>query len=161
MIELSGSRNFACDECGICEELDWRLQVARELNREPQVDHCGCVKTGPNGIDEFFAAGYCEDAFRAKQPLTKDQPRQTGRAYRRRMEAIKQSRLVAICETSHSRIMGSVVEDNGHKRVSCSDKSNRTRYFKRQAHKAVRRTKVLANKGNQYRKCYDYWWTIT
>ena len=50
---------FACDECGICEQFERRMNIANELGECLQFDHCSCDK-----IDaEFFAGGYCEDAI--------------------------------------------------------------------------------------------------
>ena len=50
---------FACDECGACEQLEHKLQVAHEHGEDLQFDHCSCDKIGT----EFFAGGYCEDAL--------------------------------------------------------------------------------------------------
>ena len=40
---------FVCDECGIHEQIERRMQVARELGENLQYDHCSCDKVG----DEF------------------------------------------------------------------------------------------------------------
>ena len=72
---------FACDECGIHEQVERRMQVARELGENLQYDHCSCDKVG----DEFWAGGYCEDAFAEKSSKRNEGRRKTGRAYRRKM----------------------------------------------------------------------------
>jgi len=72
---------FACDECGIHEQIERRMQVARELGENLQYDHCSCDKVG----DEFWAGGYCEDAFAEKPSKRNEVRRKTGRAYRRKM----------------------------------------------------------------------------
>lgn len=80
MIDV-GNVSFACDECGICEQLEWRSRVAQELGETLQFDHCSCAKVG----DEFWAGGYCGDAFIKNPPNRDGGNRKTGRAYRRRM----------------------------------------------------------------------------
>ena len=80
MIDV-GNVSFACDECGICEQLEWRSRVAQELGETLQFDHCSCAKVG----DEFWAGGYCGDAFIKNPPKRDGGNRKTGRAYRRRM----------------------------------------------------------------------------
>ena len=82
---------FACDECGIHEQIERRMQVARELGENLQYDHCSCDKVG----DEFWAGGYCEDAFAEKPSKRNEVRRKTGRAYRRKMrrKTIKKYRI--------------------------------------------------------------------
>lgn len=82
---------FACDECGIHEQVERRMQVARELGENLQYDHCSCDKVG----DEFWAGGYCEDAFAEKPSKRNGGRRKTGRAYRRKMrrKTIKKYRI--------------------------------------------------------------------
>lgn len=38
--------------------------------------------------------------------------------------------------------------------------SNRQQYLKRKANRKVRKYHGLPKKGNQYRKVFDYWWTL-
>lgn len=44
-------------------------------------------------------------------------------------------------------------------RVKYPKSSKRQRYYKRQSNKAIRRSGDIYQ-GNQYRKCFDYWWRI-
>lgn len=159
MIDV-GAKNvyFACDECGICEQLERRLQVAHELGEDLQFDHCGCDKVDA----EFFAGGYCEDAFVEKAPKRNKGKRKTGRAYRRKMhrKTIKKYR-----DGNHW-MYGSYLRGHweGDEFVfgSCvkhPQRSART-FFKRVSNKMVRRSKDLPPKGAGYRKVFDYWWTI-
>ena len=62
MIDI-GDRYFMCDECGLCEDWEWRLKNAQEHDYDFQFDYCWCSK-----IDaKFYAGGYCEDAFMDKK----------------------------------------------------------------------------------------------
>lgn len=45
------------------------------------------------------------------------------------------------------------------KYVKYPKNSNKQQYFKRYSNKIVRRTS-LPLKGNAYRRCFDYWWTM-
>ncbi len=150
---------FACDECGICEQFERRMNIANELGECLQFDHCSCDK-----IDaEFFAGGYCEDAI-VKIPKVKSVgKRKTGRAYRRNMhkKVIQKYRsqddwICGVYISGHwegnEYILGSYV-----KRPKSS--ANKV-FFKRVSNKKVRRNKYALSKGNGYRKIFDYWWTI-
>lgn len=160
MIDV-GAKNvyFACDECGICEQLERRLQVAHELGEDLQFDHCSCDK-----IDaEFFAGGYCEDAFAEKAPKGNKGKRKTGRAYRRKMrrKTIKKYRdgdrwiwgphLRWYLEGDEF-VLGSYVKH--------PQNSSTKVFFKRVSNRMVRRSKEVFPKGNGHRKLFDYWWTI-
>lgn len=160
MIDV-GAKNvyFACDECGICEQLERRLQVAHELGEDLQFDHCGCDK-----IDaEFFAGGYCEDAFVEKAPKKNKGKRKTGRAFRRKMHR----RTIKKYRDGNHWIYGPYL--HGHwegdefilgSYVKYPQNSSNKAFFKRVSNKMVRRSKDLPPKGAGYRKVFDYWWTI-
>lgn len=151
MIDV-GANNvyFACDE--------FRLQVAHESGECLQFDHCSCDK-----IDaEFFAGGYCEDAFAKRAPKRSKGKRKTGRAFRRKMrrKTIKKYR------DGNNWIYGPYLRGHweGDEFIfdSCvkhPQRSART-FFKRVSNKMVRRSKDLPLKGAGYRKVFDYWWTI-
>lgn len=47
-------KGSACGECPMCEQLDYRLRLAKEYG-DFQYWYCGCDKVG----GEFFLAGYC------------------------------------------------------------------------------------------------------
>lgn len=161
MIDV-GSVSFACDECGICQELEWRSRVAQELGEPIQFDHCACEKVG----DEFWAAGYCGDAFAEKPMVNSGGRRKTGRAFRRKMrrKTIKKYRI----RDGQGWSFGPHI--NGHwegdeyilgNYVEYPRSSKNKVFFKRVSNKAVRRSKSLPLKGNGYRKVFDYWWAIT
>lgn len=38
--------------------------------------------------------------------------------------------------------------------------SNQQKYYKRLSNRIVRRNNDIPAKGNGYRKCFDYWWTL-
>lgn len=161
MIDV-GNVCFACDECGICQELEWRSRVAQEHGEPIQFDHCACEKVG----DEFWAAGYCGDAFAEKPMVNSGGRRKTGRAFRRKMrrKTIKKYRI----RDGQGWSFGPHI--NGHwegdefvlgNYVEYPRSSKNKVFFKRVSNKAVRRSKSLPLKGNGYRKVFDYWWTIT
>ena len=150
---------FACDECGICEQLERRLQVAHELGEDLQFDHCSCGK-----IDaEFFAGGYCEDAFAEKAPKRSKGKRKTGRAFRRKMrrKTIKKYR------DGNTWIYGPYLRGHweGDEFVLSScvkhpQNSSNKAFFKRVSNKKVRRGKDLPLRGAGYQRVFDYWRTI-
>lgn len=152
MIDV-GNMYFVCDECGICEQLEWRLQVARELGKALQFDHCSCDKVGT----EFWDGGYCEDAFAEKPSEKNGVGHKTGRAYRRKMrgKTFKKYRDL----DSHGRYPGPHI----HKHYVKNSKSSANKmFFKRISNKKVRHSKdAILNKGNGYRKAFDYWRAIT
>lgn len=113
--------------------------------------------------DEFWAGGYCEDAFTKKPPKTSRGRRKTGRAYRRKMrrKTIQKYRngngwiygphLCGHWEGNQF-VFGSYVKHP-------QNASNKV-FFKRVSNKKVRRSSGVPTKGNGYRKVFDYWWTI-
>lgn len=89
MIDVGwGDVFFACDECGIHEQIENRLINACKFGYAFQFDHCSCEKVG----DEFFSAGYCEDAFIRLERRRNAGVRKTGRLFRREMYRKKRSR---------------------------------------------------------------------
>ena len=146
---------FAYDEYSIHEQVECRMQVARELGENLQYDHCSCEKVG----DEFWAGGYCEDAFTKKPPKTSRGRRKTGRAYRRKMrrKTIQKYRngngwIYCGHWEGNQFVFGSYVKHP-------QNASNKV-FFKRVSNKKVRRSSGVPTKGNGYRKVFDYWWTI-
>ena len=81
MIRIGQTVYFACDECPIVCQLERRLSIAEEYGF--QFDHCGCEKVDA----QFYAGGYCEDAFYYFTPQRSRGHRKYGRAYRRAMNA--------------------------------------------------------------------------
>lgn len=152
---------FACDECGICEELEWRMRVYKEHPEYGgfQFDHCGCDKTG----DEFFASGYCEDALIEISTKQNTGKRKTGREYRRKMH----KKNIQSFRDRDSWVWG--VHVNGHwdgdeyilgSYIKRPRSSATKVFFKRVSNKKVRRSKEILPKGNSYRRIFDYWWAI-
>lgn len=155
---------FACDECGMIEELDYRLRIADEYGENLQYDHCGCDKVG----DEFFMSGYCEDAFVEKPVGRKQGKRRTGSAHRREQRVKKRDRLMKIINGCCYNPARGYVEwdfvDGRYQPVGNHIKypknSNAQRFYKNQSNRKVRRYKGSLPKGNAYRKLYEYWWTL-
>lgn len=137
MIRIGRSNNngcicFACDECGIVRELDYRMGIADECGEDIQYDHCACDKVG----DEFFAMGYCGDAFQCIKPVKCKGKRKTGRAYRRAMTRKKKVR---------------------HPNRTWEAK----RYYKKYSNRIIRRKQLpLGKEKSAYKKAFDLWWTI-
>ncbi len=128
----NGSVFFTCDECGIVQELDYRMMVAHECGEDIQYDHCACEKVG----DEFFMMGYCDDAFCRVEAVKRNGMRKTGRAYRRAMAKKKKVR--------HPNRMWEA-----------------KKYYKKYSNRIIRRKKLpIGNEKGAYRKAFDLWWTI-
>lgn len=163
-IKVQG-KNFACDECPICEGVERRLKVAEELGDEPQLEYCYCDKVQT----KFYLSGYCDDAFRKDSRPTKTRsPRKTGKAYRRHMRKLKNDRLMRIV-TRYGYNPSAGYTDwgwvNGDYRpvgnyIKYPRDSDNQGYWKRQSNRKVRRQKGRIPKGNTYRKYFDYTWTI-
>jgi len=160
MIDL-GNCYFCCDECPIIEGLDHRLKLAEEYG-ELQLEYCGCDKTEY----EFFLGGYCTDAYLPKEKCKRRGQRKTGSAYRRQMKKQKFERAKKIATRTYNPAAGYVDWEyvNGElipvgKYVKYPKNSNKQQYFKRYSNKRVRRSS-LPSKGNAYRRCFNYWWTM-
>lgn len=165
MIKIGDNRYFACDECPILSKssLQHRLELEKEYG-EFQFDHLGCDK-----VDcEFFARGYCEDAFvEIEKPRMKG-VRKSGAAYRRAMNSKKKKRSIRNA-TSDSRNWraGYVIHDfvNGTwvpvgKYAKRPKNSHRQKFYKRYSNHLLRRG-VLAGSGKSgYKRCFDYRWEM-
>lgn len=163
MIEVFG-KNFACDECPICEGVEYRLRIAEELGCEPQLEYCGCDKVQT----EFFISGYCGDAFREDPCSAKPcKPRKTGRAYRRQMQKKKKDRLMKIMTYGYNPAAGytdwgwvnGIYKPVGNY-IQYPKNSNMQVYWKNQSNRSVRRYKGRISNGNSYRKHFEYVWMI-
>lgn len=156
-----GDRFFMYDECPICEGL-WRLRNVGDIVEEPVFSYCGCDKVQY----AFWLAGYCEDAFRdADDPLTRGR-RKTGRRYRREMSRKKRDERLNAMKYSCRPGIGWTEwgEKDGvwqpiGEYVRLPRGSEKEKFFKRHSNKIVRRSKGNYS-GNQYRRLFDYWWTI-
>lgn len=100
--------------------------------------------------------------------LKRSYPRKTGRAYRRSMKKKKKDRLMKIIinATEYNPAVGYVdceKIDGKWKPVGRYIKypknSKAQRYLKKQSNKKARKT-ALPPKGNEYRKHFEYWWTL-
>ena len=162
MIEFGG-QYFACEECPICEGIDYRLRIAHEGGYPPQLEYCGCDKIQT----EFLFSGYCEDAFRPKEHKAKKGKRKTGLAFRRAMKQKHTTRRMKALSYGHYKpTVGYVDWDyvDGRfiqvgKYIKYPKNSNAERYWKRHSNRIIRIRNELYQ-GNQYRKCFDYWWTL-
>lgn len=163
MIKFSG-KNFICDECPICEGIDYRLRLAQEGGYEPQLEYCGCDKVQT----EFFISGYCEDAFCEKSVSVKPHsPRKTGRAYRRHMRKHKNDRLMRMMTWGYNPAMGYTDWDwvNGTfqpvgKYIKYPKSSRLQKYYKNRSNRHFRHCDVDTPKGNSYRKHFEYVYRI-
>ncbi len=162
MIDV-GNCYFACDECPICEGVEHRLHIAKEGGYEPQLEYCGCDKIQT----EFFIGGCCEDAYVDKPRKKKNGKRKTGMEYRRDMAVKKRDNLLKIINSTRYNpnvgyvdwdLVDGVWQQTG-KYIKYPKNSNAQRYWKRHSNKIVRHSKDTY-KGNQYRKCFDYWWIL-
>jgi len=161
MIDV-GECYFACDECPISDGVEYRLRIAEEGGYEPQLEYCGCDKIQ----DEFLFGGYCEDAFVCKPRKKKTGKRRTGSEYRRAMRIKHRDDLMAILDLGYKPYVGWADwewVDGVWKRTGTYIKfprdSRKEKYLKKCANRHVRRSKEIY-RGNQYKKCYEYWWQL-
>lgn len=93
--------------------------------------------------------------------------RRTGAAYRREMRTRKNDRLMRIVTRSYIPHAGYI--DYGFdgenllhsgKYIKYPKNSNRRRWIKRATSKRVRNCMDMPRKGNDYRRLFDYWWTL-
>lgn len=162
MIDV-GNCYFACDECPISEGVERRLRAAKEGGYDPQFEYCGCDKVQT----EFFISGCCEDAYVDKPRKRKKGKRKTGMEYRRAMAIKHRDDLMWIINHCGYNPMAGYVDWDWvdgkwqpvGKYIKYPKNSNAQRYWKRYSNKIVRRSKEVY-RGNQYRKCFDYWWTL-
>ena len=159
MIDL-GNVYFCCDECPICEDLEYRLRLAED-GYGLQLEYCWCDKVG----GKFYAYGYCPDSVSQKRKNFKNGKRRTGNAYRREMRQRKFEKAKAIVDTTCNPAVGCVHEDfiDGEwiegTYIQYPKNSKTQRVYKRQSNKRVRKSDVPM-KGNGYRRCLDYWWIL-
>ena len=95
--------------------------------------------------------------------------RRSGRQYRR-MQSVKHSDhlLFLIQHSRYAPNMGYIMGDyEGLKtllhsglHIQYMKSSDRQQYLKRKANRRVRKYRGLPKKGNQYRKVFEYWWTL-
>lgn len=146
---------FLCNECPIVEGYDHRLQVARELDLEPQLSYCSCDKIGLS----FWRGGYCEDAWRPQTKKKSYGSRQTGRAYRRQQRCMKFDRRKAISDYGRGIGLGWLQCQN-EQYFRFPKNSHKSQYYKRYSNHCVRRSGIRCGKGNAYRRVFDYWWEM-
>lgn len=162
MIDI-GDRYFMCDECGLCEDWEWRLKDSQDHGYDFQFDYCWCSK-----IDaKFYAGGYCEDAFMDKKTSKCRWRRQSGRAYRRYMRQVKKNRLYDIVTREYAPCAGYVDWDYVGGRyvpvgtyIKYANPSEWQRYLKRYSNKVVRRSVDIGTGKSSYKRCFDYWWVL-
>lgn len=158
------NKNFTCDECPICEGVEYRLTVAKEGGYIPQLEYCGCDKTQAY----FDISGYCEDAFDDECEEAKTcNPRKSGRAYRRKMCRQKKNKRMRILTYGYNPAVGDVEWDwvdgvfkpvGNH--ITYPKNSKKQHYYKNQSNRKIRRYKGAIPKGNSYRKHYEYVYTL-
>jgi len=156
-------KNFICDECPICEGVEYRLTAAARGGYEPQLEYCGCDKVQT----EFFISGFCSDAFEDEPQKSHYKPRRSGRAYRRLMDRHKKERLMKIITYGYHPEAGyvdwdwvdGVLQPVGN-HIKYPKSSNRQVYWKNQSNRKVRRYKGSIPKGNAYRKHFEYTYTV-
>ncbi len=93
--------------------------------------------------------------------------RKTGRAYRRRMRVKhNKKRIWIIHNCRYNPCIGHVdwervdgVWQSVGKYVKYPQNSDAQRYWKRHSNRIIRRRKEIF-RGNQYRKCFAYWWML-
>ena len=163
MIKAYDSTSFACDECPIIEDVGRRLRCSKQFGHPFQYDHSGCQKVG----GQFFACGYCQDAWVDKTKPDRRLKRKTGLEYRRYQERKKKNDLLRVLNYGYKPYVGWVdwdwvdgVWQQTGDHIKYPKNSKKQAFYKRYTNKKVRRYKGEIPKGNQYRKHFDYWWTL-
>jgi hypothetical protein len=162
MIDL-GNVYFCCDECSLCEGLEHRLDLAKKYG-EFQYDYCGCDKTVESKF--LYNRGGCSDWMKRKETPTPHGKRKTGRSYRRRMARQKFNKKKDIgtyiyhaCWVDWDEVDGKWMPVG--KYIKYPNNSKIRNYFKKHSNRKIRRTNYdVYLKGNDYRREFDYWWTI-
>ena len=93
--------------------------------------------------------------------------RKTGLAYRRAMKTKHKAAMMQILSYGYYKPTVGYVKriyvDGRYQQVGKYIKypknSNAERYWKRHSNRVIRRRNEIYH-GNQYRKCFDYWWTL-
>lgn len=133
------SRNFICDERLYCDNCD--------------------------NVEMKDEKGDCRD-LQTDGKKRSANPRKTGLAYRRFMRRQKRNRVMKIINrggypaagyVDYDFIDGKAVQTG--KYIKYPKNSNQQKFFKRYSNSVVRR-KELPIKGNGYRKCFDYRWSV-
>jgi hypothetical protein len=165
MIKVGEYCYFSCDECPMLskDSLEHRISLWEEYG-DFQFDHLGCDK-----VDfEFFAGGYCEDAFVEIKTAKKKGIRKSGAAYRREMDIKKKKRSIRNA-TLEARSCGAGYVDydfvNGvwtpvGKYVKRPKNSHRQKFYKRYSNHLFRRGATTGSGKAGYKRCFDYRWEI-
>ena len=149
---------FTCDECPICVGWEDRLQHARECEYTPQFEYCGCDKMGD---PEFYATGYCEDAWEVENSQKVKGKRKTGRAYRRVQARLKRARALSIVKKCGRFRCGWAGGNESGEYVKRHKNSTTKGFYKRFSNKMNRRNAVEpTGQRGAYKKEFDYWWVI-
>lgn len=95
--------------------------------------------------------------------------RRTGRQYRRIQRVRHDDRLLFLIQHSgYAPNIGYIIGDYEEKttllhsglHIKYMKSSSRQQYLKRKANRKARKYHTLPKKGNQYRKVFEYWWTL-
>ena len=164
MLEF-GDRKIVCDECPMIWGLDRQMKSAVEYGTKPQIEYCGCDKTGDG---KFYMYGFCSEAFVKEEKEPHSNPRRTGRAYRRAQARRKnKKRRQTIEKYACSPSAGYLKHDfvDGEWKVvgthiQYPHSSNRQKFLKRESNRKVRRYTKSISAGGGYRKLFDYWWNL-
>lgn len=159
MVKINDRKFFACDECPICENFERRVELAKELGCEPQLNYCGCDKIQY----EFWLGGYCSDAYEQPDQKKECGPRNTGRAYRRERAAYKNNERLNRMARARKKHKGSSVDEGAQQtntHAVFSSRSSKQQRYKRHSNKKVRKYNGDIGCGNHYRRIFDYRWMI-
>lgn len=164
MLEF-GDRKIACDECPMIRGLERQTKFADKYGLKPQIEYCMCDKTGGG---EFHVHGFCSEAFVSETKEPHNNPRRTGRAYRRTQARRKDKKRRQIIERyayhpsigylKHDFVDGEWETVGTH--IQYPKDSNRQRFLKRESNRKVRRYTKSISSGGGYRKLFDYWWNL-
>lgn len=165
MIKTPNGCYFACDECPMLpkENLDLRLELEKEYG-DFQFDHLGCDK-----IDyDFFAGGYCEDAFCELAPAKKNGVRRSDEKHRRIMDKKKKKRRMKLAASrfggrgagyvSCDFVEGKFVPVGNH--VKLPKSSRLQRFYKRYSNRILRHGGDMGSGKSGYKRCFDYKWEL-
>ena len=162
---------MSCYHNGLYDELGWYDGYSEEDVEDDQEQFCWCEKTG----GKMFVFGRCSDAYddilippinHSKQK--KRNKRERDLKHKQRLKLLAENVQCYPCPVIYTdeiwiKGLGWVKNPKPYYKRLYRDnhKGGRYKYYKKYANRQIRRYKgELHSKGNQYRKIFDYWWTV-
>lgn len=155
MIKTIDNLYFTCDECPICLDFEHRKKIANILNEDIQLEYCSCDKIGA----PFYIGGYCEDAWSTKlqKNKNKNKNKKRDRNYYRETKKAKFKRKELMSE--YCDFVFWMGPNNNY--IMYPKNSKIKRFYKKISNKKVRQNNFICGNYSNYRKFFDYKWSIS